>query len=362
MALTPLSAKKLSSLGMEVVVESGAGRHAGFSDSDYEAAGCRCAPRRDEALVGADILLGVHLPEGVEEAGLAAGTVTVSFLDPFHAGDRLGALAEAGLTCLSMELVPRTTMAQKMDAISSQASLAGYAAVLLGGMRLDKVLPMMMTPAGTLQPSRVFVVGVGVAGLQAIATAKRLGARVTAFDTRPTVKEQVESLGGRFLVIDLGETGQTEQGYAKELTPEQVHLQQAGMRKACADSDLIITTAQVFGRTAPRIITGEMLEGMRAGSVVVDMAVANGGNVEGSVPDREEVIHGVRVLGATNLASSVPRHASEAYANNLANLIDHFWSPDGRLALGDDDEIACGVTVTRSGKIVNDRVLNLLNP
>jgi len=356
-ALTPTSAKKLTGLGIDCVIESGAGRFAGFTDIEYAEAGCRCVDRRDEALAGAEILVALHLPDGIEEAGLAEGATTISFLDPFRSTETIETLAASGLTCLSMEMIPRTTIAQKMDALSSQASLAGYAAVLLACMRLDMALPMMMTPAGTLQPARVFVVGVGVAGLQAIATAKRLGARVSAFDTRPVVKEQVESLGAKFVEIDLGETGQTAQGYAKELTPEQIERQQEGMAKACSQSDIIITTAQVFGRPAPRIINLAMLERMRGGSVVVDMAVSTGGNVEGSVPDREEVINGVRILGASNLPATVPRDASSVYANNISNLLEYFWKEEGGLTLDPTDEIAEAAVVTRGGKICNERVL-----
>jgi len=351
-ALTPETAKRLIGLGVSCIVESQAGIHAGFSDDDYKVAGAAVATDRNTALAAADIVTSVQPLNN--PAGIKRGAVTISFLQPCLNPENVQALAAAGATAVSLEFIPRTTIAQKMDALSSQASLAGYAAVVLAAMRLDKIFPMMMTPAGTLQPSRVLIVGVGVAGLQAIATAKRLGARVTAFDTRPVVEEQVKSLGARFLKINLGETGQTVQGYAKELTPEQIELQRKGMAKACAESDVVITTAQVFGRPAPRIITVEMVAGMRPGSVVVDMAVSTGGNVEGSQLDAEIVIGGVRVIGASNLPNTVPQHASVALANNIANFIAHFLK-DGALALSPEDEIAQGAVLARDGEIISKK-------
>lgn len=359
-ALTPESARKLIALGLEVGVESGAGQNAGFTDTDYAAAGVTVVPTREQGLRVADVLIAVHCPPAEDLARLKTSATTISFLDPFSHFEEVEGLRQAGLQSVSLELIPRTTLAQKMDALSSQASLAGYAAVLLAANRLDKIFPMMMTPAGTLQPAKVLVIGVGVAGLQAIATAKRLGARVTAFDTRPTVEEQVKSLGARFLKIQLGETGQTEQGYAKELTPEQISLQQVGMAKACAESDVVITTAQVFGRPAPRLITDSMVAGMRPGSVVLDLAVGTGGNVEGSVPNQETIRHGVRILGAGNLPCHHPRDASLALSANIANLISHFWHAESGLTLAPEDEIARSAVVTRGGEIVSPRVRELL--
>ncbi len=355
-ALTPESGKKFIEAGFSVLMEKGAGEAAGFSDSHYEEAGCRSVGARAEGFSSADIVIGVHPLPDETIALLRRGAFSVGFLDPFRNPEKIAALAAVGVTAASLELIPRTTLAQKMDALSSQASLAGYAAVLLAATRLDKALPMMMTPAGTLQPARFFIVGAGVAGLQAIATAKRLGARVTAFDTRPVVEEQVRSLGARFFKIDLGETGQTEQGYAKELSAAQIEIQRKAMARACAESDAIITTAQVFGRAAPRILSKEMLCGMRPGSVVVDMAVGTGGNVEGSEPGREVVQEGVRIFGAGNLPATVPHHASQLLANNLFHYISHVWkgaAPD----LAAEDGIARDSIVTHDGKIINARVL-----
>ena len=242
-----------------------------------------------------------------------------------------------------------------MDALSSQASLAGYVAVIIASERLDSAFPMMTTPAGTIYPARVFIIGAGVAGLQAIATAKRLGARVEAFDTRPVVEEQVQSLGARFVKVDLGEQGQTKDGYAKELTPEQLEKQRQVMAQHCASADVVITTAQVFGRKAPLIVTEEMVSGMKPGSVVVDMAVETGGNVAGSVVGDEVEIGGVRLIGLTNLAGRVPVHASQVYSNNLSNFISEFWDPEEkRLNLDPADEIVAGCTVTRGGEVIHE--------
>jgi NAD(P) transhydrogenase subunit alpha len=247
-----------------------------------------------------------------------------------------------------------------MDVLSSQANLAGYVAVITATGQLDSILPMMMTPAGTISPAKVFIIGVGVAGLQAIATARRLGARVEAFDTRPVVEEQVKSLGAKFVKIDIGEVGQTEQGYAKELTPEQVALQRAGMAKVCSASDIVITTAKVFGRKAPILLTREMLSGMRPGSVIVDLAAEGGGNVEGTVADQEIVTdNGVRIIGWSALERRVPRHASQMFAANMVNLIEHFWDAGAKtFPLKLTDEIIKGCMLTHDGKIVHERFQN----
>ena len=259
-----------------------------------------------------------------------------------------------------MELVPRTTRAQKMDVLSSQASLAGYAGVIVAAEQSDKIFPMMMTPAGTLLPARVFIIGAGVAGLQAIATAKRLGAKVEAYDTRPVVEEQVRSLGARFVKIDVGETGQTEQGYAKALTEEQLKLQREGMKRVCAESDVVITTAQVFGRRAPILVTSEMLDAMRPGSVVVDLAVESGGNVEDVEPGQIADRRGVKIVGLANLPGCVPVHASQMYSSNVTALLEEFWDREAKvLRLKLDDEIIKGCLVTHAGKIVNERLSSL---
>jgi NAD(P) transhydrogenase subunit alpha len=249
-----------------------------------------------------------------------------------------------------------------MDALSSQANLAGYVMVIVAAHKLDRILPMMMTPAGTLSPAKVFVIGAGVAGLQAIATAKRLGARVQAFDTRPVVAEQVQSLGAKFVEIDLGETGQTEGGYAQELTAEQLELQRQGMKSVISQADIVITTAQLFGRPAPKIVTQDMVAAMKPGGVIVDMAVDSGGNVDGSVPDQTVDVGGVSIVGMSNLPAEVCKDASQMYASNLVNLVSEFYDQQANsFALNLDDDILNGCVITTGGSIVNQSILSLRN-
>ena len=288
---------------------------------------------------------------------LKAGSIVVSLMDPFNEKETIEAFVAQKVTAVSMEMIPRITRAQKMDVLSSQANLAGYVAVVLAAERLDKIYPMMMTPAGTISPARVFIIGAGVAGLQAIATAKRLGARVEAFDTRPVVEEQVRSLGARFVKVDLGETGQTKDGYAKALTEEQLQKQRDAMAKVCAASDVVITTAQLFGRKAPLIVTEEMVAGMQPGSVVVDLAVESGGNVAGSAPDQETFHNGVCIIGLTNLPGRVAVHASQMFSANLFSFIEEFWSSiEKQFVLNFEDEILKGCVITHAGEIVNEQI------
>ncbi len=356
-ALTPEFAGKLAALGLTVQVESGLGLQADYPNDAYTSAGATVAADRAGALREADYVLRVRPPEREEIGGLKNGALHVSLLDPFNNRELLDAFAAAGVNAVSLEMIPRTTLAQKMDVLSSQANLAGYAAVVVAADRLSKILPMMMTPAGTISPCKVFVIGVGVAGLQAIATAKRLGARVQAFDTRPVVEEQVKSLGAKFLKIDLGETGQTEQGYARELTPEQLEKQREGMKKACADADVVITTAKLFGRPAPKIVNAAMVEAMQPGSLIVDLAAATGGNVEGTVADEEAITaHGVRIIGDTNLEGYFARNASDMYSSNGYNLLEHFWNPEAKaFNYNFEDEILQGCLITHAGAIVHEK-------
>ncbi len=359
-ALVPLVVKKLVNAGFDVVVESGLGAAAGFPDAAYADAGATVSEDRASLLGSADVVLRVRKPDTEEVELLKNGAVHVSFLDPFNEKALVEKLAAHGVTAISMEMIPRTTRAQKMDALSSQANLAGYVTVIQAAYHSPKILPMMMTPAGTIAPARVFVIGAGVAGLQAIATAKRLGARVEAFDTRPVVAEQVQSLGAKFVEIDLGDTGQTEQGYARELTPEQIEKQKEGQKKVIAQSDVVITTAQVFGRPAPKIVSADMVRAMQPGSVVVDMAVESGGNVEGSRLNEIVDVGGVKIIGQGNLPSEVARNASDMYASNLFNLIDEFWDPEEKkLDLDPEDDIVRTCVITRGGAIVNETIKNL---
>lgn len=357
-ALIPATAKKLIDLGCEIAVERGLGVGAGYADAEYEAAGAKVVDSAKTAVADADIVLRLNKPTVAEVNMLKRGALHISYMDPLNDHQLVNAFAAAGVSGISMEFVPRTTLAQKMDALSSQANLAGYVSVLLASERLNKILPMMMTPAGTIPPARVFIIGAGVAGLQAIATAKRMGARVEAFDTRPVVEEQVASLGAKFVKIDLGETGQTEQGYAKELTPEQVEKQRAGMAKLCAGADIVITTAQVFGRKAPVIVTKEMVAGMKAGSIIVDGAVESGGNVEGSVLDKEVMTdNGVLIIGHGRLSNRVPNAASLMYSSNLFNMLEHFWDKkEKKLDMRLEDEIMAGCLIVHDGAVRNEMV------
>lgn len=354
--LTPESAEKLTKKDLKVQVESGLGDSLNYSDEDYIKAGAKIYDRKT-VLSSSDILLRLRKPPIDEISKLKKGAIHISFLDPFNESELIDQFAKANTTSISMEMIPRSTIAQKMDALSSQANLAGYVTVILAAERIQKIFPMMMTPAGTISPARVFVIGVGVAGLQAIATAKRLGARVEAFDTRPVVEEQVQSLGAKFVKIDLGETGQTKDGYAKALTEEQIKKQRDGMAKVCANSDVVITTAQLFGRKAPVIVTEEMIKAMKPGSIVVDMAVESGGNVEGSRINQEVNQDGVTIIGLANLPGQVPIPASQMYSNNLVNLLLHFWNIEKKsFNLNFEDEIIKGCVITHQGEIVNQRI------
>lgn len=356
LALVPASVERLVKLGHEVRLPKGYGAPLHIGDDTWAAAGAMVVTEA-EARAGADIAVVVTPPSPKALQGLAAGTFVVGFLDPFFSLPTVKALADGGLRGMCVELMPRTTYAQKMDALSSQASLAGYVAVVLAAQRIDKVLPMMSTPAGTIAPARAFVLGVGVAGLQAIATAKRLGARVDAYDTRPVVAEQVKSLGARFVEFDLGgEQGQTEQGYAQALTDEQLEKQRVQMAKVVAQSDIVITTAQVFGRPAPRLLGAAAIAGMKPGSVVVDLAASTGGNVEGSIAGEEVVTdNGVRIVGLHPLPASVARDASQMYAANLTYLIEHAWQ-DGVLRPASEDGIVDAVLLTDDGAVRHEAV------
>jgi len=359
--IIPDVAKKLVRLGADVVVESGAGLSSGFADAEYVEAGAKVSADRGAMLGTADIVLRLRKPELAEVPQLKRGGIHISFLDPFNEHELVRAFQAQGVTAISMEMIPRTTRSQKMDALSSQASLAGYVMVLLAASKLPRIFPMMMTPAGTLKPAKVFIIGAGVAGLQAIATAKRLGAKVTAFDTRPVVAEQVQSLGAKFLEIDLGETGQTAGGDALELTPDQIQKQRQAQKDVIAESDVVITTAQVFGRKPPVLVTSDMLEGMQPGSVVVDMAAETGGNVEGSVPNETVVIKGVTVIGQGSLANEVSRDASQMYASNLYNLIEDSWDTEAGLFKVDfEGDILPGCIITHDGAITNDTIRKIL--
>ncbi|HEX9047838.1 MAG TPA: Re/Si-specific NAD(P)(+) transhydrogenase subunit alpha [Verrucomicrobiae bacterium] len=355
--ITPDSAAKLIKLGAQVEVETGIGAAAGFPDDAYVKAGAGMAQDRKALISSGDIVLRLRKPPVEEIDWLKPNAIHASLLDPFNEKELVQKFAQRGVSAISMEFIPRTTRAQKMDVLSSQANLGGYEAVILAARYANKIFPMMTTAAGTILPAKVFIIGVGVAGLQAIATAKRLGAKVTAYDTRPVVEEQVKSLGAQFLKIDLGETGQTKEGYAKALSDEQIQKQREAMRKSCGESDIVITAAQVFGRKAPVLVTAEMLDAMKPGSVVVDLAVETGGNVEGIKYNEVIDRNGVKLAGIANLPGRVPLHASQVYSANLVNLIEEFWDKQNKtFVLKLDDEIIKGCLVTHGGKIVNEKL------
>jgi H+-translocating NAD(P) transhydrogenase subunit alpha len=351
-ACIPADVAKYVKLGLTVLIETGLGSMIGYSDEDYVKSGAEVTTDRNVLFAEGDIVLSLRAI-GVHEASkLKTGSLLIGYLDPMQNTDLLNTLAVGGVTAVSVEFIPRTTRAQKMDALSSQASLAGYAAVLLAASHSDHVLPMMTTPAGTINAGRVFVIGAGVAGLQAIATAKRLGARVDAFDTRPVVAEQVRSLGARFVEVDLGETGQTKDGYAVALTEDQLQKQREVMAKQCAMSDVVITTAQIFGRKAPVIITSDMVAGMKPGSIIVDLAVETGGNVQGSEIGKVIDINGVRIFGQVNMPGKVAFHASQMYSANLFHFVDEFWDKEQKtLKISLDDDILAGCVKAHNGLV-----------
>ncbi|MED6332958.1 MAG: Re/Si-specific NAD(P)(+) transhydrogenase subunit alpha [Pseudomonadota bacterium] len=359
--IIPDTVKKLCRIGAEVVIETSLGLGSGFGDEQYAEAGATISQDRTALLSNSDILLRLRKPDLTEVTLMRPGCIHISYLDPFNEQELVQALKDHGVTSISMEMIPRSTRSQKMDALSSQANLAGYVMVLQAAAYLPRIFPMMMTPSGTLKPAKVFIIGAGVAGLQAIATAKRLGAKVTAFDTRPVVAEQVRSLGATFLDIDLGETGQTADGYAKELTAEQIQIQREAQKAVIAESDVLITTAQVFGRKPPVIVTRDMVEGMQPGSVVVDMAAETGGNVEGSVPDEIVQINGVTVVGKGNLPNEVCRDASQMYSNNLFNLIEDNWDQETAVfTINFEHDILPGCIVTHNGEVTNKTIKKIL--
>ncbi|MBA2371062.1 MAG: Re/Si-specific NAD(P)(+) transhydrogenase subunit alpha [Chloroflexi bacterium] len=349
-ALVPESVKKLVASGVAVVVEQGAGEGSFASDDQYREAGATIADA--DAALGADIVVKVAKPTLEEIAKLPPGAMLITTLQPLTNHDLVRALAERKATSLSMDAIPRVTRAQPMDSLSSQSNIAGYKAVLNAAAALPKFFPMLTTAAGTVTPARVFVIGAGVAGLQAIATARRLGAVVEAFDTRPVVKEQVQSLGAKFIEIELGQSGEGSGGYARELTPEEQQKQRELMAERVAAADVVITTALVPGRRAPVLITADAVRSMRPGSVVIDLAAEMGGNCELTKPGEVNVVNGVRIDGTLNLASSVAAHASQLYSRNVSALLGLVLK-DGNIDLDMNDEITKGTVITHDGDVVH---------
>jgi proton-translocating NAD(P)+ transhydrogenase subunit alpha len=359
-AATPETAKKFIALGATVSVEAGAGLSGSIADADYQAAGATVGARA-EVLAGADAVLGVQGPDVAALQGLNPNALVVAALDPLRQRERVDAYAAAGLEALAMEFMPRITRAQSMDILSSQSNLSGYKAVLDATQEYGRALPMMMTAAGTISAARVFIMGVGVAGLQAIATARRLGAIVSATDVRAATREQIESLGAKAIFVEnvAGIEGEGTGGYATEMSDEYKAAQAELVSAHIAKQDIVITTALIPGRPAPRLISDAQLATMRPGSVVVDLAVEQGGNVEGAVLGAVVERHGVRIVGHRNVPSRLAADASALYSRNLYNFLSAFWDKDaGRVVLPDDDEIVKGVRLTQGGKIVHERLLS----
>jgi len=351
-ALTPDAVKRLEPLGLEVLVEAGAGDAAALPDADYEKAGAAIAGSTADLYARGDIVVRIGRVELGDVPALRPGSALVGWLWPLADPDLVQALADAKITAFGMESIPRVTRAQTMDALSSQATVAGYKAVLMAADSLPKFFPMLMTAAGTVAPARVLVLGAGVAGLQAIATARRLGAVVSAFDTRPVVKEQVQSLGATFVELEIEGGGQDERGYATALTPEQQAQQQQLLERHIAESDAVITTAAVPGRPAPRLIPAAAVEAMHSGSVIVDLAAETGGNCE-LTKAGETVVHGgVSVVGTLNLPATMPLHASQMYARNIVAVLSHLVK-DGELTLDFDDEITADAVITHDGRVTS---------
>ena len=355
-ALTPDAVKTLTAKGFAVAVESCAGLLSGASDADYEAAGATISPDRAQLVASADVFPVVNALPTADQERLKSGSVMIGFLRPLDDPASLAEAVKRGVTLLSMELVPRISRAQGMDALSSMATVAGYKAVIVAANHLHKLFPLLMTAAGTIPPAKVLVLGAGVAGLQAIATARRLGAVVEAYDVRAAAGEQVKSLGAKFIEVDLGGL-QTEDkgGYAKELSPEALELGRQAIAKAAKNSDVVITTAQVPGRRAPLLIRAAAVEEMRAGSIIVDLAASAGGNCEVTRPGETFVYHGVTIFGPSNIVAEVPVHASMLYSRNLVNFLQLILK-NGALNIDRADEIIAGSCVAFGGEIVNERV------
>jgi len=366
-AATPDSVAKMIKKGLEVRVEYGAGQGAFFSDSDYENAGAKIVSDAASLYTDADIVIKVQRPVinetcGKEEVDLMKeGAVLITMLQPLSHPETAKLLASRKISSFSMDLIPRITRAQRMDVLSSMSSLAGYKAVLIAAASFGRFIPMMTTAAGTLPPAKVLIIGAGVAGLQAIATAKRLGAQVEAFDTRPAVKEQVQSLGATFVELELGD-GDTEDqgGYAKELSAEHHQQELALIHEHVKGADVVITTALIPGKKAPLLITAEMVSDMKKGSVIIDLAAELGGNCELTRAEEEVLAHGVTIIGVVNLPASLPIHASQMYAKNMTNFLLHLYV-NNELTINLDDEITKGALVTHQGEIVNDVVRTLAN-
>lgn len=364
-AIIPEIASKLIKSGFEIKIENDAGLNAGFTNDKYEKSGCKIINSPEELYKGAQIILKVQRPLEYSQSGkneidfMEPGSFLITFLYPLYHYELAKKCADKGINVISMDMIPRTTLAQKMDALSSQANIAGYKSVIMCANELGKIFPLMMTAAGTIQPAKVVIMGAGVAGLQALGTAKRLGAVVEVSDIRPAVKEEVQSLGGKFIEVETSENMQDAGGYAKEASPEFLQKQKELIFKHVTEADIVITTALVPGKKAPVLVTEEMVKNMKPGSVVLDMAVEFGGNCEVSEKGKTVKKYNVTIIGEPNIPSLVPTHASEVYSKNIFNLLQHI-SKDGNLNVNLEDEITKGCLITYNKEVINPRVNELL--
>ncbi|MBH30474.1 MAG: NAD(P)(+) transhydrogenase (Re/Si-specific) subunit alpha [Candidatus Marinimicrobia bacterium] len=364
-AIVPESVPRLVKCGVEMLIQERAGAAAGFRQEAYEKAGATIVSDYDHLIAEGDLFLKVNcvcLQDGMMQIvdPFPPQSIIVGFFNPFKNIQNVKELAAKNMTCFSMELVPRISRAQRMDALSAMSSAAGYKAVLVGASSLNKFFPLMMTAAGTISPSKILIIGAGVAGLQAIATARRLGAQVKAFDTRPVVKEQVESLGAEFIELEISDGAETAGGYAAEMSEDFYRHEQAVIAEHIEDADVVVTTAQIFGKRAPLLITSEMVESMRPGAVIVDIAAENGGNCELTVPGQTVDRHGIIIHGATDLPSSLSYHTSEMFSRNVTALIVEMIK-DGEITIDMNDEVMATTLLTHGGKIVNSHVQELLD-
>ncbi len=360
-ALIPEGVKALKKLGVDVLIEAGAGEAAGFLDAEYVDEEAKIAAGASEVYNDSDLVLKVQPPSDDEVAALREGSALISLLKPLDLPELAQKLAGRNVNAFSLELMPRITRAQSMDVLSSQSTIAGYRAVLMAAMELPRVFPMMVTAAGTLRPGKAFIIGAGVAGLQALGSAKRLGAITSAYDTRAAVREQVQSVGAKFVELDL-ETGDSEDsgGYAKAETEEFYQKQREELAKHVAQADVVITTALVPGREAPLLITADAVRAMRPGSVIVDLAAEKGGNCELTEADKDVVVNGVTIIGNTNLPALVPAHASQMFSKNCTTFLEHLID-EGKLVLDLEDEITSGTLVTHQGAVIHDMIKSRLN-
>ncbi len=355
-AIVPSTVKKLIAKGLKFIIESDLGTNTGFSDEDYVKAGAVVHPDRKQLFSSADMIIRINKPPIEDVRYMQKGAILISFLEPYNSKDLIKELLHNGVSAISLEMIPNTTRAQKFNVLNSQSSLTGYASIILAAEKSGKVFPMMMTPSGTIKAAKVFIIGASIAGMQAAATAKRLGAVVDVYDIRPSVSDQVKSIGARFIRIETKENQEADSGYARPLSMEELIIQQQVLSSACKTSDIIITAVQTLGKKAPLLITKEMINGMKKGTVVIDLAVDSGGNVEGVAKDQETNVNGVKIIGFRNIISKVALDASEMFSSNISSLVEEIWDEKSHaFVLNHDNDILKSALITHKGNIVNPK-------